>query len=132
MRLVVGSGSKVSLTRVISATADEKSAWSPSPTAAAMAALMGVALLIDPVLVAVTPEGRLLLIEQYRPPVDRVVIELPAGLVGDLPGTENEPLAVGARRELVEETGYDAAEIAARVGSPVGEIELVLGLREER
>lgn len=58
-------------------------------------------------IVAVT-EGRLLLVEQHRPPVGVNVIELPAGLVGDLTGEEAESLDAGARRELVEETGYHA------------------------
>lgn len=62
------------------------------------------------VIVAVTPDGRLLLVEQFRPPVRRRVIELPAGLAGDLAGHEAEPLAEAARRELLEETGY-AAEV---------------------
>jgi ADP-ribose pyrophosphatase len=60
------------------------------------------------ILVALTPEGRLLLIEQWRQPVAARVIELPAGLAGDVPGQEREPLERAARRELIEETGYDA------------------------
>lgn len=58
------------------------------------------------VIVAVTPADELLLVEQYRLPVARPVIELPAGLVGDL--GPDEPLLDAARRELVEETGYRA------------------------
>ncbi|HUG52162.1 MAG TPA: NUDIX hydrolase [Vicinamibacteria bacterium] len=60
------------------------------------------------VIVAVTPSDRLLLVEQFRPPVRRRVLELPAGLAGDLPGHEREELADAARRELLEETGYEA------------------------
>jgi ADP-ribose pyrophosphatase len=59
------------------------------------------------VLVPVTDDNRLLLVEQYRTPVRARVIELPAGLVGDLDDRE-EPLMVAARRELLEETGYEA------------------------
>jgi ADP-ribose pyrophosphatase len=56
---------------------------------------------------AVTEDGRLLLIEQHRPPVNGLVIELPAGLCGDDPGASGEPLALAACRELLEETGYE-------------------------
>lgn len=57
---------------------------------------------------AVTDDRRVILTEQYRPPVDRQVIELPAGLSGDIPLQEDEPLLVAAKRELKEETGYEA------------------------
>lgn len=59
-------------------------------------------------IIAVTPQRRLLLVEQYRIPLQARVIEIPAGLAGDQPGTENEPLIEAARRELLEETGYHA------------------------
>jgi ADP-ribose pyrophosphatase len=60
------------------------------------------------IVVAVTPDQRLLLVEQWRQPVGARVIELPAGLAGDVPGEEHEPLENAARRELLEETGWDA------------------------
>lgn len=59
------------------------------------------------VLVPVTEENRLLLVEQYRTPVEGRVIELPAGLVGDQENPDEE-FDVAAERELVEETGYRA------------------------
>jgi ADP-ribose pyrophosphatase len=59
-------------------------------------------------IVAVTDDRKLLLVEQYRPPVGARVIELPAGLAGDSKGREDEDLADAARRELLEETGYEA------------------------
>jgi ADP-ribose pyrophosphatase len=62
------------------------------------------------VIVAVTPERKLLLVEQYRIPLGCHAIELPAGLVGDVPGEEHEALQIAAERELLEETGYSAAE----------------------
>jgi len=62
-------------------------------------------------IVALTPENKMLLIEQYRVPVGKRVIELPAGLAGDHPSDSGEPLANAARRELFEETGYEAAEM---------------------
>jgi ADP-ribose pyrophosphatase len=60
-------------------------------------------------IVAVTDEGKMLLVEQPRMPMGKNVIELPAGLAGDVPGHESEPLTEAARRELLEETGYEAA-----------------------
>jgi len=50
-------------------------------------------------------EGRILLVSQWREPVSHVVLELPAGLVGDAeaPGESAEE---AAKRELYEETGY--------------------------
>lgn len=58
-------------------------------------------------IIAVTADRRLLLTEQFRPPLRRRVIEMPAGLAGDIAGQQNEDLAVAARRELLEETGYE-------------------------
>ena len=62
-------------------------------------------------IVAITDSRRLVLVEQHRAALDARVIELPAGLVGDLAGAEHEDLAVAARRELLEETGYEAARL---------------------
>jgi ADP-ribose pyrophosphatase len=62
-------------------------------------------------IVAVTDDGRLVLIEQPRPALGGVAVELPAGLVGDTPGDESEEAATAANRELVEETGYEASRI---------------------
>jgi len=60
------------------------------------------------VIVAVNEANELVLVEQYRAPVGKQVIELPAGLVGDIAGAEDEDMAVAALRELLEETGYAA------------------------
>ena len=59
-------------------------------------------------IVAITDEGKAVLVEQFRPPVAQAVVELPAGLAGDLPGREDETLVEAAQRELLEETGYSA------------------------
>jgi 8-oxo-dGDP phosphatase len=56
--------------------------------------------------VALDEAGRVLLIRQYRHPVGRLLWELPAGL-RDVAG---EPLHLAAARELLEETGYQAAD----------------------
>jgi ADP-ribose pyrophosphatase len=55
--------------------------------------------------------GHVLLVEQYRVPLGRNCLELPAGLVGDdVAGEAAESAAV---RELEEETGYRAARMTA-------------------
>ena len=59
-------------------------------------------------IVAITDAGKMVLVEQYRPPVGRSVVEIPAGLVGDIAGAEDEALVEAATRELLEETGYAA------------------------
>jgi len=61
-------------------------------------------------IVAITDAGNIVLVEQFRPPVDRKVVELPAGLAGDIVGLEDEPLVEAAKRELLEETGYTAKQ----------------------
>lgn len=62
-------------------------------------------------IVAVTDDGRLLLVEQFRLPLGCPVIELPAGLAGDLPQSRGEELGEAALRELLEETGYSAQDM---------------------
>ncbi|MES1924740.1 NUDIX hydrolase [Salinisphaera sp. T31B1] len=70
------------------------------------------------VIVAVTDAGELLLVEQPRQPVGANVLELPAGLVGDIDGAEDEEMAVAAARELEEETGYRAGRLEFLAGGP--------------
>src|SRR5437763_3303193 len=62
-------------------------------------------------IIAVTEEGKLLLVEQPRAPIGVNVVELPAGLAGDVAGQEAEELANAAHRELLEETGYAAEKM---------------------
>ena len=58
------------------------------------------------VILALTDAHEIVLVEQYRVPLGRACIELPAGLVGDdVPGEEPSQ---SAARELEEETGYSA------------------------
>lgn len=55
------------------------------------------------------PDGRhVILVEQYRVPMGKNCLEMPAGLVGDDVAGEASELA--AQRELEEETGYRAAD----------------------
>ena len=69
------------------------------------------------VLVAVTRQNELVLVEQFRTPVASKVIELPAGLVGDL-ADRDEPLLVAAQRELLEETGFEAEQLTVLLSCP--------------
>lgn len=54
-------------------------------------------------------DGHVILVEQYRVPLGRNCLELPAGLVGD--DHVGEAMEAAAARELEEETGYHAAKI---------------------
>mgnify|MGYP003219931911 CR=1 FL=1 len=56
-------------------------------------------------IVAVTKEGELLLVEEYRVPLHARTVGLPAGISGD---EGEESTLQSARRELEEETGYRA------------------------
>lgn len=63
------------------------------------------------VVLALTADGRVPLVRQYRPAVDELVLELPSGHIGD-----GETPEEAARRELLEETGCEAGELV-----PLGE-----------
>ena len=67
-------------------------------------------------IVAVTEDRRLVLAEEFRPPIGRPVVSLPTGLIGD-EGAEDA--SVAARRELAEETGY-AADAFTAIGKGPG------------
>lgn len=67
---------------------------------------------------AITREDEVVLIEQFRIPIQRPVIEIPAGLVGDEDEHRGETIATTAYRELLEETGYHAGKIETLIVSP--------------
>jgi len=71
------------------------------------------------IIVAITGEGELIFVEQYREPLRARTIEMPAGLIGDVAGNEHEDAISSAHRELIEETGYAAGRIDYLVGGPV-------------
>lgn len=60
------------------------------------------------VILAVDESDHVLLVEQYRVPLGKRCIELPAGLIGDDDGHDDEDATAAAMRELEEETGYQA------------------------
>jgi ADP-ribose pyrophosphatase len=56
-------------------------------------------------------DRHVILVEQYRVPLDKRCLELPAGLIGDHDDVVGEPDEEAAARELEEETGYVAARM---------------------
>lgn len=54
---------------------------------------------------ALTPDSRVVLVRQYKHGVKEIVLELPAGMID---AEDTSPLAT-ARRELLEETGFEAS-----------------------
>ena len=56
-------------------------------------------------------DAHVLLVEQYRVPMGRNCIELPAGLIGDHDEDEKDDPLSAAGRELEEETGYRAGRL---------------------
>lgn len=69
-------------------------------------------------MVPLADDGTVWLVRQYRGPIDREILEIPAGLC-DVPG---EPHEAAAARELVEEVGLEAAtlELIARFHPAAG------------
>lgn len=65
-------------------------------------------------IVPFTDNNEIILIRQFRPPVNGFVIELPAGLVDS-----GEPFEKAVRRELVEETGYEAGSVQFLTEGPM-------------
>jgi ADP-ribose pyrophosphatase len=68
------------------------------------------------IVIAVTPEDKLVFVEQFRVPMNAKTIEMPAGLVGDIDA--HDTLEDAARRELLEETGWLASEVKVLMVGP--------------
>lgn len=64
---------------------------------------------IEAVVILAIDDGHVLLVDQYRVPLGRRCIELPAGLIGD--EHAGDTALDAARRELEEETGYACADV---------------------
>ncbi len=62
-------------------------------------------------IIAIDPEGKVLLVRQYRVGIDGMMSELPAGILN-----EGEDPADCAARELQEETGYKPGKLEAMGG----------------
>lgn len=68
---------------------------------------------------AVTPARELVLVEQYRVPLQARTLELPAGILGDEAAHADEAIEACAARELLEETGYRASSTRHWLTGPV-------------
>lgn len=87
-------------------------------------------------IVAVTEAQELVLVEQFRIPLQKRVIELPAGIIGDSADTAGESAEASALRELEEETGFRgtytrrlcSGPVAAGMTDEMGYFTQVMGL----
>lgn len=68
------------------------------------------------IIAAMTDDEKVILVEQFRVPVGKYVIELPAGIIGDK--DLKESMKKGAQRELFEETGWLARKIEILMTGP--------------
>lgn len=68
------------------------------------------------IIIALTPDDKLLFVEQFRTPLNNRTIEMPAGLVGD--DHASDTLVDAARRELVEETGWEPSRVEVLLVGP--------------
>lgn len=68
------------------------------------------------IIIARTPDDKLLFVEQFRIPLGANTIEMPAGLVGDT--DDNDTFELAAKRELLEETGWQAESVEVLMVGP--------------
>lgn len=68
------------------------------------------------IVIAVTPDDDVLFVEQFRVPLGARTIEMPAGLVGDDHAADT--LEAAARRELIEETGWEPDSVEVLLVGP--------------
>lgn len=54
----------------------------------------------------VTEDGKIILVKQYRHPINEIILETPGGFID-----EGEDFVTGMKRELLEETGYHFTHI---------------------
>lgn len=73
------------------------------------------------VILPIAQDGRILLIRQFRPSLNRWILELPAGTI-----EAGEPSIACAQRELEEETGYRALNLI-----PLGTMTPMAGFCDE-
>jgi len=70
------------------------------------------------IIVAITPHDTVLMVEQYRIPIQSRSLEFPAGLIGDESHFSDESWRESAQRELLEETGWSALHIESIMAGP--------------
>lgn len=59
--------------------------------------------------IPITDDNKMIMVKQYRKPMEKVILEIPAGKID--PGEQNHP-KITAERELEEETGYRANQFS--------------------
>lgn len=62
-------------------------------------------------IIPVTDEGKIVLVQQYRQGIDEITLEIPGGLIEN-----SEVPLLAARRECLEETGYEGTELPIQIG----------------
>jgi len=86
------------------------------------------------IIAAFTPEKELILIKQYRHPVQAIDLELPAGYINP----DETDIAIAAERELMEETGYQTdpliklAENYSSAGIMTNKVHFFIGLNAKK